>query len=145
MKFEQRLAYQHPGLGDDRELVDHYADAKIAVAKWVGNLLERTYPGHAWHVEVLITANNGQRATGGIIKIRLNGIMPPNYWYNIKLGDTLTDPGGKRTVLKGAGELLERYRLHRGAFDLDQWRQAMNSMPIAERMKGKGYRAPLLQ
>jgi len=137
MKFEMSLKYEHPGLGDDLS-EDPFAKAKMATAKWTGELLNREYPGHAWLVEVVMYAN------GGIIKIRLNGIMPPNRWYVVKLHDVISDVGGKRTVLKGAGELLERYQIRRGAFNLDHWRNALEAMPLGSRLTGRGHLAPLL-
>lgn len=136
MRFEQRLSYRHPGLGDDAS-PDPFAGAKVAVAKWAGELLARDFPGHAWHVEVTMSG------TGGLIKIRLNGIMPANRWYCVQLADTLTDPGGRRTVLKGAAELLERYRIRRGNFSLDDFRNAIAAMPLGERRTGRGHLAPL--
>lgn len=142
MHFEQRLAYQHPGHGDDRELVDHYKTIKLATAKWVGENLHQHYPGHAWHVEVLMTSHSGRRATGGIVKIRLNGIMPPDGWFVVQMSE-LTTEGGKRAIMRAGGELLERYQIHRGAFNLDDWRRALNAIPIGDRMRGKGHRAPL--
>lgn len=137
MQFEHRLRYEHPGLGDHFD-PDPFARAKMATTKWVGDLLNRVYPGHAWHVEVTMSK------TGGLIKMRLNGIMPANRWYCVQVAETLTDPGGRRTVLKGAGELLERYQVRRGAFNLDDWRNALAAMPIEARLSGRGYLAPLL-
>lgn len=136
-RFKPVASYEHHG---DGPIEDPHAAAKLSIARWTGNLLERTYPGHAWHVEVEI----GRNGMGGLIKLRLNGIMPGNRWYIVKLADTLCDPGGKRTVLKGAGELLERYKLPRGNFDLDNWRVALNQMPVADRITGRGHLAPLI-
>lgn len=116
------------------------AAAELAIARWTGNLLERTYPGHPWHVETTI----GRNGMGGLIKIRINGIMPGNYWNVVQLADTLTDPGGKRTVLRAAGELLERYKLPRANFDADNFRAAIRAMPLLERTTGRGHVAPLI-
>lgn len=137
MQFNMRTGYEHPGLGDDLR-PDPYKAIKLETARWAGDLLSRVYAGHAWHVEVVIQKG------GGIIKIRLNGIMPPDRWYVCKMSDVLTDPGGKRTVLRGAGELLERYRLPRCRFDLDHWRTALNGIPLTAKLKGKGHLAPLI-
>ncbi len=138
-RFNLKAHYEHPDLGDDPR-PDPMARANMAIVKWVGALLERSYPGHAWHVEAQI----GQHGRNGIIKLRLNGIMPANRWYVVKLSDTLTDPGGKRTVLKGAGELLERYNLPRNKFNVDDWRMALNAMPAQARLTGRGHLAPLI-
>jgi len=130
--FKLNVGYEHPGLGDDFSH-DPFAKAKVETAKWVGTLLDRTYPGHAWRTEVVMAK------TGGVIKIQLMGLMPSDRWYVVKLSDVLTDPGGKRTVLKGAGELLERYQIPRGKFSIDHWRDALNLIPI----KGRGHLDPL--
>lgn len=135
--FDMSLKYEDPGLGD-MKVDDPYAATKMATAKWTGELLQRHYPGHAWHVEVVIQKG------GGIIKIRLNGLMPADHWYVCQMADVICDPGGKRTVLKGAGELLERYRIPRGRFNLDDWRQALNAMPLKSKLSGRGHLAPLI-
>jgi len=119
------------GEGDDAQ-----AAAKLAIARWTGELLQRHYPGHAWHVEVAMNAR------GGLIKIRINYLMPPNYWYNIKLSDAVSDPSGQ-LVKRGAGELLERYNIPRTGFMVDAWRTALNAMPIEAKLKGRGHLAPL--
>ena len=140
MQFTPSLRYEHPGLGDDREMVDHKAKAKMAYAKWAGDMLNRYYPGHAWHVEVQMAQNS----TGGVIKIRLNGIMPAERWYVINMRDILTDGDAKRLITRAGGELLERYGLRRGAFSLDDWRLALNAMPLSRKLTGRGHLAPLL-
>lgn len=142
MRFRPQVGYEHPGLGDDLEADTSTAQAEVATARWVGTFLDRHFQGHAWHVEVQITAHRGGRPTDGVIKIRLNGIMPPNRWYLVKLSDTLNDPKGK-TIMRAGGELLERYRLRRGNFDLDQWRNALAAMPLVGRAMGRGHDAPL--
>ena len=138
-RFKQRLAYEDLNAQDGGAKNPHQA-AEIATAKWAGERLEFFYPGHAWHVEASI----GKHGRDGLIKIRLNGIMPANYWYNLRMSQVLTDPGGRRTVLRAGGELLERYKLPRGNFDLDHWRVALNSMPAFERATGRGHLAPLI-
>lgn len=131
--FKLNIGYEHPGLGDDHS-EDPFARAKVETAKWTGDLLNRNYPGHPWIVEVVMARN------GGLIKIRLQGLMPANRWYCVQLNDVLTDPGGRRTVLRGAGELLERYSISRGAFSVDDWQTAMSLTPVT----GRGHLAPLL-
>lgn len=140
-RFRMEYGYEAPLADKGYERPTDKAAAEIATAKWVGELLIRSFPGHPWHVEVEIGKIH---ARDGLIKIRLNGIMPANYWYNVKMSAVLTDPGGKRTVLKGAGEILERYNLPRSRFDGDHWRVAMNQMPIARRLTGRGHLAPLI-
>ena len=131
--FDLNIGYEHPGLGDDLS-EDPFAAAKVSTAQWTGDLLNRNYPGHPWNVEVIMSK------TGGLIKIQLKGLMPADRWYVCHLSAVLTDPGGKRTVLLGAGELLERYQIRRGAFSIDDWQQAMMHAPLT----GRGHLAPLL-
>jgi hypothetical protein len=128
--FDLNLRYENL---DDSGDEDPFLRAKMATAKWTGELLQRHYPGHPWMVEVRMNH------LGGVIQIQLRGIMPTNYWYSVKLSNVISDPGGKRTVLKGAGELLERYGIARARFSIDQWQQALQSFPI----NGRGHLEPL--
>ncbi len=132
--FSLSTHYEHPGLGDDR-FEDQFANEKMAIAKWTGELLNRHYPGHPWYCEVVMNK------TGGLIKIQLRGLMPADRWYCCQLSQVITDPGGKRTVIKGAGEILERYQIKRGAFDLNDWQAAMSLTPLT----GRGHLAPSLR
>lgn len=118
--------------GDDGG--DEHGRAEVETAKWVGELLHRSYPGHPWFVEV-----RGDRL-GAVIQIQLRGVMPPDRWYVVKFNDVLTDPGGKRTVLRGAGELLERYQIPRTGFSIDEWKLALQRFPIGN---GRGHLEPL--
>ena len=139
-RFSLDMQYEKPGLGDTAE-DDPNKAIDLATCKWVGTLLEAAYPGHPWQVQ----ASLGKQRRDGLIRIRLNGIMPPNYWFNLKFSAVLEkNGGGKRAVQQAAGELLERYNLRRGNFDLDDWRLALNAMPLHSRQTGRGHLAPLL-
>jgi hypothetical protein len=118
--------------GDDAP--SEWARAEVETAKWVGELLNRHYPNHPWFVEVKGDAANA------VIMLQIRGIMPPNRWYVVKFRDVLTDPGGRRTILKGAGELLERYNIPRTPFSIDEWKQALLRFPIGN---GRGHLEPL--
>jgi hypothetical protein len=124
--FKLNVGYEHPGLGDDLS-EDPFAKAKVSTAKWTGELLNRHYPGHPWNIEVIMSK------TGGLIKMQLMGLMPADRWYVCQLHDVISDPGGRKTILRGAGELLERYQLRRGAFSIDDWQQAMMLVPLTAR------------
>lgn len=126
--FKLNLGYEHPDLGDEPR-ADPLKAMEVATAKWAGELLERHYAGHPWKVEV----------KGGMILISIPPLMGALHHYAVKISDTLTDPGGQRTVLRGAGEILERYQIPRQRFDLDHWRQAMSHVPFT----GRGNLAPL--
>ena len=111
--------------------VDPYELVNIETAKWVGAKLDQNYPGHPWFA-ICDTRN-------GIIKIQLRGLMPANRWYVCKLHDVKSDPGGRRTVLKGAGEILERYQLPRRGFSDAHWQDAVARAPLDMR----GHLEPL--
>lgn len=130
--FDLAVKYERPDLGDG-DGYNPQAAQEIAVAKWTGELLDRNYPGHPWYVEVKINAK------GGIIQIQLRGLMPADRWYVCNVNDVLHDPGGKRTVLKGAGEILERYNLPRQKFSPEDFVMALRKSPII----GRGHLDPL--
>ena len=84
------------------------ARTDIATARAVRRVLDTAYPGHDWEV----VADSGQ----GYVAFRIPALMGANYAYLIK-GRDLTP----EAVVKGGGELLERYRLPRGRFNLDRF------------------------
>ena len=87
------------------------ARADVAAARAVRRILDVAYPGHDWEV----IADSGQ----GYVAFRIPALMGMNFAYLVK-GKDLT----AEAVLKGGGELLERYRLPRGKFDLDRFLEA---------------------
>lgn len=127
-----KLETRYERTSDDPEEVDPFVKAKMATAKWVGEKLNQHYPGHPWFVEV-----KGDRF-GAVILIQLMGIMPANRYYLVKFADALTDPGGKK-IMRGAGELLERYGIPRQGFTMDNWVAALSKFPISAR----GHLEPL--
>lgn len=90
-----------------------YARARtdIAAARAVRRILDTAYPGYDWEV----VADSGQ----GYVAFRIPALMGMNFAYLVK-GRDLTPAA----VLNGGGELLERYRLPRGRFDLDRFLEA---------------------
>ena len=84
------------------------AAADLATARAVRRILDTAYPGHDW--EVLADSRQGY------VAFRIPALMGANWAYLIK-GRDLTP----EKVLTGGGELLERYRLPRGKFDLDRF------------------------
>jgi hypothetical protein len=87
------------------------ARADLAAARAVRRILDVAYPGHDWEV----VADSGQ----GYVAFRIPALMGLNWAYLIKGADVTPE-----AVLKGASELLERYRLPRGPFNLDRFLQA---------------------
>jgi hypothetical protein len=107
--------------------ISEFAPAELATCKWVGEKLERFYPGHPWMVMCRMSK------TGGIVQIQLRGLMPVDYWYVLQLDDVLHDASGTGTVRRAAGELLERYQIARGKFSDTDWRSAINLNPIGNK------------
>jgi hypothetical protein len=85
--------------------------ADLTAARAVRRILATAYPGHDWEV----VADGAQ----GYVAFRIPALMGMNYAYLVK-GRDLTP----EAVLTGGGELLERYRLPRGKFDLDRFLEA---------------------
>jgi hypothetical protein len=93
------------------------ARTDIAAARAVRRILDVAYPGHDWEV----VADSRQ----GYVAFRIPALMGMNYAYLVK-GKDLTPAA----VLKGGGELLERYRLPRGKFNLDRFLEAREKHSI---------------
>jgi hypothetical protein len=93
------------------------AAADLAAAGSVRRILDAAYPGHDWEV----IADSGH----GYVAFRIPPLMGANWAYLIK-GRDLTP----EAVLKGGGELLERYRLPRGKFDLDRFLETRDKHSI---------------
>ena len=84
------------------------AATDVAAAKAVRRILDAAYPGHDWEV----VADSAQ----GYVAFRIPALMGGNWAYLIRAKDVTPE-----AVRKGGGELLERYRLPRGKFDLDRF------------------------
>jgi len=92
-------------------------DYEMWVARSVFALLQRHYGGHLWFVDCSV-----QR---GGVAISIPILLGGNWVYFIKLAD-LT-PG---EVVRAGGEILERYRLPRGRFELGSFLAARNNHSI---------------
>lgn len=88
------------------------------VCKQIGEKLARTYPGHPWGVM--------SEVEHGIAKIMLQGFS--QWVITIRLATLKSDPG-LTSVMRYAGELLERLKLPRSGFDLARHREAMQRYP----------------
>lgn len=84
----------------------------LVTAKQVGDLLNRHYPDHLWAI-------NCQWAQG-VLTIQ-NLRLPARYGYVVRLVDSYSASDLEARAKRGAGEILERYRLDRGRIDIDQW------------------------
>lgn len=77
-------------------------------AKWIAGVLEKAYPGYLWAVNA-DTRNN---------ICSVNALTLSGEWgFYLHLSEI--DATGKKAK-EMAGELLERYRVVRGAIDVDQ-------------------------
>lgn len=92
---------------------DPYARANMDMAKRIHSVLTFHYPGHPWHV-----ASNLRH---GIVQIGLPTFT--SWTYNIRVAELKADPK-MNAVKKGAGEMLERYRMPRAGFDIPHYLDA---------------------
>lgn len=93
-----------------RMVRDPYQERNMDLCKRIWSVLTFHYPGHPWEV-------------GCSIKQGIAQIFLPTFsdWsFNIRLAHLNGDPGMK-VVVKGAGELLERYRMPRSGFDISHY------------------------
>lgn len=81
--------------------------ADIEIAKRMADVLDRHYPGHHWAVNV--------DSAGGIATVK-NFRLSGDWGFLVKLVGTYSASEFDRGVMLAGGELLERYRLHRGSF-----------------------------
>jgi hypothetical protein len=100
--------YEAPSDGEDP-----YRDYDIWVAGRMMELLKRVYPGHLWATEY----NTLQR----VAKIGLPLLMGVSNWMAINLRTHEMTQG---LILASGGEILERYGLRRGRFQLAQFLEA---------------------
>lgn len=108
--------------------VDAMKAADMRLVKRIGNCLEFHHPGHFFRV----TVDHELR----LVRIELPPLLETPYSYNIPISVLSCDPG-LRTIIRAAGEILERYQMPRTRWDADQYRTAVKAQPIhANRRKG---------
>ncbi|MEP0323298.1 hypothetical protein [Bauldia litoralis] len=111
-----------------RQRWDAMKAADMALVKRAGRVLEREWPGHFFRV----TADHQQR----LLKIELPPLLQVPHSYNIPIQHLWTDPGMKM-VMRGAGEILERFGLPTARWNSGEYQAAVRSRPIhADRRKG---------
>lgn len=88
-------------------------------AKHIGDVLARHYPGHAWMVHV-----DGKQGIAIVRNQMLNG----QWGYVIRLTDIISASDLDRVAMLAGGEILERFKLRRGAFDGESWA----GLPLSE-------------
>lgn len=77
---------------------------ELVMAKNMADLLHRHYPGHLWAVNV----------DGGMANVR-NLALSGQWGFRIKVPLIYSASQFDRKVVMAGGELLERYRVRRGA------------------------------
>ena len=87
------------------------------VARKTFDILDQLYPGHLWNV-IASTKN-------GIVRISIPTLMGGNWAYVIKWQDM-----SPHKVILAGGELLERYGLPRGRFELGSFLTARQNHGI---------------
>jgi len=78
----------------------------------MAELLYKHYPDHLWAVTV-----ESDQGIATVRNLRLSG----NWGFILKLRDVVSHKELKRRVLLAGGELLERYKLSRGKFNVDEY------------------------
>lgn len=106
--------------------------ADMRLVKRIAALLEHHHPGHFFRV----TVDHGQR----LIRIELPPLLETPYSYNIPIGVLACDPSLK-TVMRAAGEILERFGMPRSRWDTDHYRSAVKAQPFGANRR-KGYQVP---
>jgi hypothetical protein len=126
--FVARFGHQHPDLNDDPR-PDPFLEADLALSRRVAEVIERHYFGHPFKVVV--------RHDQGIVQIQIPKLMPATRWFVVYIADLNADPGMK-AIVRGCGDILERYNLPRCAYDREQFIAALQSVPIITRISGHG-------
>jgi len=107
---------------------DPFLEVDFALTKRIAEVLERHYPSHPWMVEV--------SHAKGCAFLSLPVIMNRNEKFVLHIEALKTDPG-LRSVMRAAGEILERYKMPRMAFKLDDFLAARASGPYGRKAPPK--------
>ncbi len=107
---------------------DRYFEADLALTKRIAAVLEFHYPAHPWQVEV--------SHEKGCVFISLPVVMKRNEKFVLHTEALKTDPA-LRSVMRGAGEILERYNMPRMGFKLDDFLAARDRGPFGRRQPPK--------
>ena len=104
--------YEGPSDSDGNPAPDPWRAKDAEVVKTMMRWLEKHYPGHLWGCVADLRH--------GIVKFNIPILMGVRHWWvvNLRTHDIVD---GMR---QGAGQILERYRLNRGRFNLAQFLDA---------------------
>lgn len=106
-------SYEAPSGPDGEVLHDPFKAMDQANQKWMAEVLQRHYPGHLWS-----TKYDGAQKMAYVSIPILMGIN--KFWAVNLTTDQLTDG----LLMRMGGEILERYGLKRGRFQLDPFLEA---------------------
>lgn len=104
--------YEAPATPDNGVAYDPHKELDRSIASNMMKWLEQHYPGHLWGC----VADTAQ----GIVKFNIPVLMGfADYWVvNLRTHDIVNG------MKQGAGQILERYGLKRGRFELDPFLEA---------------------
>ena len=108
-----RTQYEAPAGPDGEVADDPFARMDLANAKWMMDVLQAKYAGHPWRC-----VYDGRNKMAFVSIPILMGIN--KYWAINLVTDELTDG----LLMRSGGELLERYGLPRGRFELAPFLEA---------------------
>lgn len=99
---------------------DQFAAADMALTKNLAFYVNAEYPGHPWYIEV----SHFKKI------VRMNIPLLMGQWFHIvPIANLHTDPGFKQ-VLRGLGEILERFRIPRCGYSHADFLAAEERNPI---------------
>lgn len=84
----------------------------LVMSKGMADALHRHYPGHLWAVTC-----EGEKGIATVRDLMLSG----TYGVILKLPAIYSASAFEKEVMRAGGEILERYRLKRGAVDHAQY------------------------
>jgi len=95
-------------------------------AKSIADVLEKKYPGYLWAVNV--------NSAGGVITLLCMNLSG-KYGHVIKMGKLDTWDSLRDKVMRGAGEILERYSQPRSRFHADRYNNLaldLGGLPVGD-------------
>ena len=119
---QAKFSYEQPGLGEIDER-DPFQAADLTLAGRVADAIQRHYPGHPWMIEV----SHEQ----GVVMISIP-LFTGRHKHVIHIKTLKSDPA-LRKCINAAGEILERYRIPRNRFNVDDFLTSLDGIPKHQR------------
>lgn len=109
------MVERHEAPANDNGGVEHdpFKEKDLAIARTMAQWLQRHYSGHFWSTK--------SDLKHGVVMFNIPILMGTDWWWVISLSKT--DDICKE-MARGAGELLERYSIRRGAFHEGEFLEA---------------------